>query len=269
MTLSTGNSAQPDKINQLLNTIRGLVCDSPPPVSPIQWFAVRWDFDESQFDITTLRQEPDIVSPIKDQHALTWPWVYIPAVPAIPAPQAGQNGYPPTAYAAVKWINQQCHGTSSRASELLALATGKIKANPIADIVRRVGGVVIRPTSTDQLATQPQPRKLYPLKQPPADREPINPRVRSQPQRYTRTKHRSNQLANLASHDRPVVKSGLRLAIQQARRKAPTPPVTSSPVPVPPRIDLSTGKSRTEDELREWLGLQTYADQIITALGLE
>jgi hypothetical protein len=258
--VSTGNfSSLADNLSaseQLLTTVRELVCKRPPKCI---WYAVCWDYDQCIFDISTIRQEPERGDdPTLFRQPFVFPWVYLPADADVPLPKQNGMDIPhaePPGYTrvcqAVRHLNEHCHG-------MVGLTFGRNSqrnTEEIADIVSSVGGKLLRSVSNSA------PPNTIPT---PRFREPTTARVRSQPQRYTKSRRRGEQLADLADKPRNRIRCELREAIRQTRTK-------HRPVPLPVNnfVPWHEKHGFTEDETREWLGIETYADQIVKALGLE
>lgn len=255
MTVSTGNPHSRKvateialaAAQQILNNVQALLRKIPPKC---QWYAVCWDLDECAFDVSTIRQEPERGDdPALFKQPLVFPWVYIPADPDIADLGGTRSGYA-AVVAAVKWLNQHCHGRASLALHI----HGQQNTDELADIARSVGGKLLRSVSSGFI-----PNTTPPIRH----REQITARVRSQPLRYTRSRRRSDQLADIVSSgNRHRVRNGLRAAIQQSR---------TIQRPIPQAVPFVPGhrlRGETEDQFRERVELETYADSIVKAIGL-
>lgn len=246
---------KPEKsqLEQLLANLERLVHGSPvtpsttissqlPPST--KWLAVCYDHELGLLDSTTLRQEPSRqANPAFIEQPLLFPWVYIP--------------------------NHKPNRSIRRINSLLTFRLStKLDVKHLADIVSAVGGYVF----TEVADHSPPPPPCNLLRPTPRDKHLSIARHRSQSLRYTRQLRQGQRLAdsiNSHTNSNTTISSGNR-----SRYTAPQLPITPQPdqLHVPGHMKLAaeyqiTGQE-AEDELRQWLRIHTFAEEIVQALDL-
>lgn len=219
--------------------------------TPRVWWAVRYCPLLNALDSTTLRQEPvQNGSPLKSPAPLTFPWVYIPE----------RNQLTGAAHHTVRWVNRHLN------FPIVTL----LDVRDLADILSRVGGVVIQQLANNKGEPSGElvssGKKIYNT-----TRSPITARHRGRTQRYTQQLRNGQRLA--AQVDSPPLSSHRNICSVPAARSTVRPlPDHAATVFQPGHRRLAeeyqlTGQE-AEDELRRWLGIHTFAEEIVMAIGL-
>lgn len=230
---------------------------NPHQSTPRTWWAVRYCHLLNALDSTTLRQEPvQNGSPLRSRSPLTFPWVYLPE----------RNNLTGAAHHTVKWINRNLN------FPIVTL----LDVRDLADILSRVGGVVIQQVAhnlTGAPTNVPTGQIVSTGKRTHAThRQPLTARHRSQTQRYTKSLSNGQRLASLASVPQRS-HSHRNVCHVPADRPAVRPlPDHTNTLHRPGHLRLAeeyqlTGQE-AEDELRRWLGIHTFAEEIVMAIGL-
>lgn len=240
--LSTGNSKLPNQ---------------PQPVLSRHWWVVRYCHLLNALDSTTLRQEPVQGHPLKSRSPLTFPWVYFPD-------RTGLTSSPPHT---VKWLNRA----------ITFPVVTLLDVRELADILSRVGGVVIQQVARNLTGGddgQPTGEIVSTGKKKYAThRQPLTSRHRGQTQRYTKQLSSGRSLAALATSSQQLRHRNGVLPVHDPRPAVRPLPDHADTLHRPGHLRIAeefqiTGQE-AEDELRRWLGIHTYAEEIVIALGLK